>query len=136
MKKKYFSEEERREAKNKRRRVFPPPEWKEKYINRETGTGCWEWLGCKWDSGYGYVRHQGKHISAHRYIYSLHYGPIPNNLDACHKCDNPSCVNPNHIFLGTASDNLKDCYSKGRRSQKGTNNGNYRHGKYINEDIN
>lgn len=135
MKKKYFTKEEQLEARKQRyRQNNPDPKYKEKYIHRNMDTGCWEWLGQKWSGGYGYVRINRKHIPAHRYIYSLYKGVISDGLDACHSCDNPGCVNPDHIWPGTPSDNLKDCYSKGRRTQRGTSNGNYKHGRRIRSD--
>ena len=78
---------------------------------------CWEWLAYKNEGGYGYFRSNKKHTRAHRYAYE-HYKnndqPIPNNLCVCHHCDNPGCVNPNHLFLGTYKDNAQDKSRKGR----------------------
>lgn len=102
--------------------------YKERYIRR-LDNGCWEWIGCRWKGGYGYLRPNRKIISAHRYMYELYKGPIPDGLDACHTCDNPWCVNPDHIWLGTHGENMKDAYRKGRKTQRGIYNGNYRHGK-------
>jgi len=56
---------------------------------------------------------------AHRLSWFLFKGIIPDGIDVCHHCDNPKCVNPNHLFLGTAKDNVKDCFSKNRKSHKG-----------------
>lgn len=111
------------------------PKYKTKYYVVDPDTLCWNWIGCKWGGGYGYVRigpaGRNKHISAHRYMYALYKDIIPKELDCCHHCDNPSCVNPDHLFVGTVGDNMKDCYRKGRRSQKGINNGNYKTGKHV-----
>lgn len=136
MKKKYFSKEEILAARREQRRLKrSDPSLKEKFLDKHKSNGCWEWLGQKWESGYGYVRktidHKIKHISAHRYFYTLYKGPFPEELDVLHKCDNPSCVNPDHLFLGTHSDNMKDMYNKQRRNVSGINNPNYKHGKYV-----
>lgn len=80
-------------------------------VNRETG--CWEWFGSK-AGAYGIIRHKGKVIGAHRYMYALHNGPIPPGALICHACDNPPCVNPGHLFVGTHKDNTADMHRKGR----------------------
>lgn len=78
---------------------------------------CWEWMGerrkSKWNYGKFYVK-DGHYVMAHRFGYEIANGPIPEGLLACHKCDNPPCVNPNHIFLGTDQDNTTDKIKKGR----------------------
>ena len=86
------------------------------YISAESLTGCWNWIGSKHKSGYGHTS-RTKSGYAHRYIYELMIGEIPDGLCVCHHCDNPSCVNPDHMFVGTMADNMHD------RDKKGRNNG-------------
>ena len=78
-------------------------------------TGCWIWSGnkCK-RMGYGRVSHKGRYIGAHRGSYLVHVGDVPDGLCVLHKCDNPSCVNPDHLFLGTYQDNTNDAIKKNR----------------------
>lgn len=77
--------------------------------------GCWTWTASKSGSaGYGGFYFKGTKHYAHRVSWELHNGKIPNGMYVLHKCDNPSCVNPSHLFLGTQSDNINDSYAKGR----------------------
>lgn len=79
---------------------------------------CWEWTGCRLPSGYGLakVKVNGKwrNAYAHRLAWEREHGKIPSGLFVLHRCDNPSCVNPNHLFVGTAKDNSRDMVKKGR----------------------
>ena len=75
---------------------------------------CWNWTHGKLAGGYGQVVLSKKKWTSHRLFYSAFVGPIPEGMLVCHKCDNPSCVNPEHLFLGTHLDNNRDCYAKGR----------------------
>lgn len=80
--------------------------------------GCWEWTGSTNPSGYGELGLGGRHeglVAAHRLSWELHVGPIPDGLWVLHRCDNPPCCNPDHLFLGTRTDNVRDMYAKGRR---------------------
>jgi len=85
---------------------------------------CWLWTACKDSWGYGEFRYKGKNIKASRFSYQLHYGKIPKNKFVLHTCDNPSCVNPGHLWLGTQSDNMKDMAIKKRQLYKGEDNKN------------
>ena len=86
--------------------------------------GCWEWQGNKTELGYGLVSVRGERRmeKAHRVSWTLNRGPIPEGLWVLHRCDNPSCVKPSHLFLGTPADNTNDMLTKGREA-KGTKSG-------------
>ena len=89
----------------------------ERFWSKVNKTGdCWLWTGVRVGIGYGQIYLNGKKTPAHRVSWLLHHGIIPNGLLVLHKCDNPPCVNPNHLFTGTNSDNMKDAYIKGRSS--------------------
>lgn len=88
--------------------------------------GCWLWTGYLDKDGYGTFNPESKTLKkAHRFSYLMHVGPIAEGLCVCHSCDRPSCCNPAHLFLGTATDNDKDRDNKGRQA-KGERIGNSR----------
>jgi len=104
--------------------------------------GCWIWTGAKLPKGYGLICIDGitrERITASRASWIIHNGPISTNkLHVCHHCDVPACVNPEHLFLGTAKDNLQDASRKGRMSVPGKgwerNKTHCKHGHPFNEE--
>lgn len=85
-------------------------EWK------ENSNGCWEVTSHRPQSrGYIPITREGKPLLAHRYMYEKYHGTIPEGMHVLHKCDNPPCVNPAHLFIGTHLDNMRDRDQKGRR---------------------
>lgn len=79
-------------------------------------SGCWVWVKSKDTYGYGQMwgRALAPFRQAHKWGYFLHIGPIPEGMHVLHRCDNPSCVNPDHLFIGTAKDNMHDMVAKRR----------------------
>lgn len=80
-------------------------------------TRCWEWAASR-RNNYGQAYFGGKRLVAHRLIYEHLCGPIPPGMFVCHRCDNPPCCNPAHLFLGTNMDNVRDAMSKGRLKRR------------------
>ena len=107
--------------------VFSPPSNRSMFCSRECkirgfssadANGCWVWHGPRMKGGYGTTNDESVSVTAHTLSYRTFVGDIPNGMMVCHKCDVRACVNPDHMFLGTAFDNMKDCAIKGRNSRK------------------
>lgn len=88
------------------------------YINK-SDSGCWMWTASKDRQGYGFFRLNRRLMLAHRVGYELANGPIPMGLLVMHTCDNPACVRPSHLVLGTHADNMRDKVKKGRQARHG-----------------
>ena len=104
----------------------------------EPSTGCWSWKGAHKATGYGRFSVENpatgdyEQKQAHRVAYELFVGSIPEGMSVLHSCDNPNCVRPDHLRVGTASDNLQEAYDKGRATQVGEANAGH---KLTEEDI-
>lgn len=97
---------------------------------------CWVWQGRAYSNGYGAITVSSRgHLLAHRVSYELHKGPIPDKQMICHKCDNPPCVNPAHLFAGTALENMQDMERKGRRARVGSLGENHPRHKVSESDV-
>jgi hypothetical protein len=91
------------------------PTMKEQFWANVDRTGnCWLWTACRDRYGYGRLSAEGRRYKAHRASWELHFGPIPEGKGVLHSCDNPPCVRPDHLFLGTQVDNIRDMIAKGR----------------------
>lgn len=98
---------------------------------------CWLWIGAQNSDGYGNFHDYGTHsIKAHRFAYERLVGPIPQGLSVCHHCDIRNCVRPEHFFLGTQRDNMRDCQQKGRYSHDtGQLGSRHHHSKLTESDV-
>ena len=83
-------------------------------VDKRGPNECWEWTGGRKGHGYGQVFFNSKNMRTHRLSWVLKNGPIPPDLYVCHRCDNPPCVNPEHLYLGTQKQNIREAQEKGR----------------------
>lgn len=97
----------------------------ESRIERIPESGCWLWTGLLSNVGYGKIGVGTKTESTHRHSYEMFIGEIPKGMQVLHRCDIRCCVNPNHLYLGTQSDNIRDMYAKGRFRAKHWKNNPY-----------
>lgn len=86
----------------------------ERHVIPEPNSGCWLWTAGALPTGYGSLNWRGKNRLAHRVSYEIHCGEIPHGLHVLHSCDNPCCVNPDHLRPGTDADNIADMIARGR----------------------
>jgi hypothetical protein len=99
------------------------------------GDGCWLWLANA-PTSYGMFWNGQRNIYAHRFAYEATYGEIPPGMCACHRCDNPKCVRPDHLFLGTRKDNTRDMIAKGRFRNSAASKTHCAHGHpWVEENI-
>jgi hypothetical protein len=98
------------------------------FIPTDDPDACWIWQGAKMTKGYGVVHFNGKLIGAHRMAWILANGPIPEGKYVCHSCDVRTCVNPAHLWLGTAQSNNEDAWAKGRAQGPKVDPSEWKHG--------
>ncbi len=90
-----------------------------KYVDKKEINECWNWIGYRDHNGYGRIKINRVNVLTHRFSWVLHNGTIPMETPCvCHHCDNPKCVNPEHLFLGTHEDNIKDRDNKNRQARR------------------
>lgn len=105
----------------------------EKYFEK-TPNSCWIWTGAILKRGYGQQKTGEKNKRAHRISWELYRGKIPTGMNVCHKCDTPLCVNPDHLFIGTQLDNIRDCIKKNRNA-KAPNGEEHKNSKLKEKDV-
>ena len=107
------------------------------YTKPMIDSGCILWMASSYQNGYGHFRgfNKNKMECSHRIAWEITNGPIPNGMHVLHRCDTPACVNPNHLFLGTRSDNMMDCVNKNRAKRIGAKGESNSHAKLTKAEI-
>jgi hypothetical protein len=98
-------------------------------VDKRDPSGCWLWTACTTKTGYGAINIGGRICTSHRISWEITCGPIPRGMFVCHICDVRACVRPDHLFLGTHTDNMRDMVAKARHARaapKGAGNGNHK----------
>lgn len=103
---------------NKLKKLTPPHLSYWKHVDKRGHDDCWPWNGLTDITGYGLISFATSNLRAHRVAYEMAFGPFDPEFVICHQCDNPNCVNPSHLFIGSQKDNMQDASTKGRLNPK------------------
>jgi hypothetical protein len=105
-------------------------------VDQSGANGCWNWTGGTHKRGYGTLcGPDGRNVATHRYSYEIHKGAIPDGMYVRHTCDNPRCVNPDHLLIGTPSDNVRDMWERARARPRGVKGEKHLKAKLTEADV-
>lgn len=107
----------------------------EQHCNKRGEDDCWEWGGPRTRHGYGMLHCGGRRSMAHRFSWMIENGPIEDGIVVMHKCDNPPCVNPRHLAVGTHADNMRDMVAKGRHGAGGQHGIKHHAARFTEADV-